>query len=168
MTRGRFKWGTGSTPSLFFSRDSTPDFVCLRQKECTKLCKLTWTFTFFPAPEGAQPLQTLPVPTVAEVLSVLNLGESSFKKTWIHPWWHQWQWEGMVKGRQHTHKKDGVDYILCRLLQTNRSAMLVQVSDDCKNYGTTIGAVSTHNSLQRYWGTLSMMVSMVSQKMSRA
>ena len=56
-----------------------------KQNECTKSCKLTLKITIFSTSEGAHPHQTPPVPTGTKVLSVLNFGTPSFKKSWIRP-----------------------------------------------------------------------------------
>ena len=73
---------TRRAPPLFFSEIGSLT-LCgrTRQKECTTSCKLTLKITFFSASEGAHLPQTPPVPTGAEVLSALNLGAPSFKKS---------------------------------------------------------------------------------------
>ena len=59
---------------------------CPRQKECTKSCELTLKITIFLHFWGGTSLQTPLSATCTEVLSVLNLGAPSFKKSWIRPW----------------------------------------------------------------------------------
>ena len=83
-TGADFEGGTpGARPSIF-GRDRASDFVWAPQaKRMHQIVRID--LQFFSASEGTHPPQTLPVPIGAKVLSVLNLGSSSFKKSWIRP-----------------------------------------------------------------------------------
>ena len=67
-----------------FGRDRAPDFVWVPQaKRMHQIVRID--LQFFSASEWAHPPQTPPVPIGANVLSVLNFGAPSFKKSWIRP-----------------------------------------------------------------------------------
>ena len=73
-------------PPLFFCRDRMPDFVWAPQaKRMHHIVRIDFeNYNFSLLLRGHIPLRH-PVPTCTEVLSVLNLGAPSFKKSWIGP-----------------------------------------------------------------------------------
>ena len=62
-------------------------YLCKFHQKHPKVINKTRSFLCFW--EGTSPSDTL-VPTGAEVLSVLDLGAPSFKKSWIRPWFLRW------------------------------------------------------------------------------
>ena len=78
----------GVRPLYFFCRDRVPDFVWAPQaKRMHQIVQINLeNYKFSPLLRGHIPLRHPPVLTGTEVLSVLNLGAPSFKKSWIRPW----------------------------------------------------------------------------------